>query len=166
MLPVRCLQQVRQPATIAIDKGQVGIVLADGTQITSRTLDGTYPNVRQLVPAEFAHALTVDRLQLLHALERVALIAVNHNSIVKLSTATKILEITAEADANSGAESLVTTGTLPDLAINVHYLIDGLKTMGAKSVTLSANTATAPVTLTPEGVCGHTYLIMPVQVRT
>ena len=166
VLPVRCLQQVRQPATIAIDKGQVGIALADGTQITSRTLDGTYPNVRQLEPAEFAHALTVDRLQLLHALERVALIAVNHNSIVKLSTATKILEITAEADANSGAESLVTTGTLPDLAINVHYLIDGLKTMGAKSVILSANTATAPVTLTPDGISSHTYLIMPVQVRS
>ena len=165
VLPVRCLQQVRQPATIAIDKGQVGIALADGTQITSRTLDGTYPNVRQLVPTEFAHALTVDRLQLLHALERVAIIAVNHNSIVKLSTATKILEITAEADANSGAESLVTTGTLPDLAINVHYLIDGLKTMGAKSVTISANTTTTPVTLTPDGKDGHTYLVMPVQIR-
>ena len=41
VLPVRCLQQVRQPATIAIDGGQVGIALADGTQITSRTLDGT-----------------------------------------------------------------------------------------------------------------------------
>jgi DNA polymerase-3 subunit beta len=166
VLPVRCLQQVRQPATIAIDKGQVAIALADGTQITSRTLDGTYPNVRQLVPIEFAYALTVDRLQLLHALERVALIAVNHNSIVKLSTATKILEITAEADANSGAESLVTTGILPDLAINVHYLIDGLKTMSVKSVTLSANTATAPVTLTPDGISGHTYLIMPVQVKS
>ena len=165
VLPVRCLQQVRQPATIAIDKGQVGIALADGTQITSRTLDGTYPNVRQLVPTEFAHALTVDRLQLLHALERVAIIAVNHNSIVKLSTATKILEITAEADANGGAESIVTTGTLPDLAINVHYLIDGLKTMGAKSVTISANTTTTPVTLTPDGKDGHTYLVMPVQIR-
>lgn len=165
VLPVRCLQQVRQSAIIAISKGQVGIALADGTQITSRTLEGTYPDVRQLVPAEFAHALTVDRLQLLRALERVAIIAVNHNSIVKLSTATKTLQITAEADANSGAESLVTTGTLPDLAINVHYLIDGLKTMGAKSVTISANTATAPVTLTPDGVSSHTYLIMPVQVR-
>ena len=166
VLPVRCLQQVRQPATIAIDKGQVGIALADGTQITSRTLEGTYPNVQQLIPTEFAHALTVDRVQLLRALERVAIIAVNHNSVVKLSTATKILEITAEADANSGAESIVTTGTLPDLAINVTYLIDGLKTMDAKSVTISANTTTTPVTLTPDGKDGHTYLVMPVQIRS
>ena len=166
VLPVRCLQQVRQPAVIAISKGQVGIALADGTQITSRTLEGTYPNVQQLIPTEFAHALTVDRVQLLRALERVAIIAVNHNSVVKLSTATKILEITAEADANSGAESIVTTGTLPDLAINVTYLIDGLKTMDAKSVTISANTTTTPVTLTPDGKDGHTYLVMPVQIRS
>ena len=166
VLPVRCLQQVRQPAVIAISKGQVGIALADGTQITSRTLEGTYPNVQQLIPTEFAHALTVDRVQLLRALERVAIIAVNHNSVVKLSTATEILEITAEADANSGAESIETTGTLPDLAINVTYLIDGLKTMDAKSVTISANTTTTPVTLTPDGKDGHTYLIMPVQIRS
>lgn len=166
VLPVRCLQQVRQSAVIAISKGQVGIALADGTQITSRTLDGTYPNVQQLIPAKFAHSLTVDRVQLLRALERVAIIAVNHNSVVKLSTATEVLAITAEADANSGAESIVTTGTLPDLAINVTYLIDGLKTMNAKSVTISANTTTTPVTLTPDGKDGHTYLIMPVQIRS
>jgi len=162
VLPVRCLQQVRQPATIAIDKGQVGIVLADGTQITSRTLDGTYPNVRQLIPDTYSHSITINRVQLLNALQRVAVIGTN---VIKLDVQLKSLTLSAELDANSGIESLPITGSLPMLAFNPAYLIDGLRAFGSDTITINANSSTAPVVLTNPADSSQTYLVMPVQVR-
>ena len=162
VLPVRCLQQVRQPATIAIDKGQVGIVLANGTQITSRTLDGTYPNVRQLIPDTYSHSITINRVQLLNALQRVAVIG---TSVIKLDVQLKSLTLSAELDANSGIESLPITGSLPMLAFNPAYLIDGLQAFGSDTITINANSSTAPVVLTNPADSSQTYLVMPVQVR-
>jgi len=101
-------------------------------------------------------------------LERVALIAEAHNSVVKLEARNCDLTITAEADANNGKEQLAIEGTgTGTWAFNVHYLLDGVKAMrGHEQVTLSANATTTPVVLTPTGVNGVTYLVMPVQIRS
>jgi DNA polymerase-3 subunit beta len=163
-VPARTLQQVRQPATIAADGAHAAITLADGTRIISRILDGTYPNVQALVPAAFKATLTANREDLIAALERVAVIADQHNSIVKLESSAKQLKLSAEAETNSGIESIAATGKVPALAVNAHYLIDGLRSLDGETVTINANEATTPVVLT--GLPGQTYLVMPVQVRS
>jgi DNA polymerase-3 subunit beta len=153
--------------TIAVAKGQAVIDAGDGITIYSRIMDGTYPDVAKLVPAEFKSTITADRRRLTRALERVAIIADAHNSIVKLTAGAGGLAITAEADANNGKELLKVEGAVNGAwAFNVHYLLDGIKAFKpAEAITLHANTATTPVVLTPSGVDGVTYLVMPVQVR-
>ena len=147
---------------IAAAAGQAVIDAGDGITIYSRILDGTYPDVAKLIPAEFKHTMELDRHRLVRALERVAIIA----EVAKL-TAGKHLVITAEADANNGTESIAYEGTAKgSWAFNIHYLLDGLKAMrSADTVTLSANAATAPVVLQPADESGMTYLIMPVQIK-
>jgi DNA polymerase-3 subunit beta len=154
-------------ASIAVAHGQAVIDAGDGITIYSRIIDGTYPDVTKLVPAEFKSTITVDRRRLTRALERVAIIADAHNSIVKLTAGSGGLAITAESDANNGKELLKVEGTATGTwAFNVHYLLDGIKAFKpAEAVTISANSATTPVVLTPAGVDGVTYLVMPVQVR-
>ena len=149
--------------TIAIAKGQAVINAGDGITIYSRILDGTYPDVTKLIPASFNHTITIDRHRLTRALDRVAIIG----EVVKLTAASGGLSITAEADANNGKELLATDGTATGTwAFNVHYLLDGLKAFkGHDAVTLSANAPTTPVVLTPAGIDGVTYLVMPIQVR-
>jgi DNA polymerase III subunit beta len=159
-IPARAIRRIEGNVLLAIDKHQAAMVTADGTTITSRLIDGTYPNVQQLIPTSYEHTLTCERKQLLHALERVAVIG----DIIKL-TAAKQLTITAETDAGSGAESLAATGTLPPCAFNASYLIDGLKGLPGDAVTISANGPTTPVVLTPTSIDGVTYLVMPVQIR-
>ena len=156
--------------TLAAAAGQAVIDAGDGITIYSRILDGTYPNVAALLPTSFEHTLELDRHRLVRALERIALIAEAHNSVVQLLIGDKgTMIISAEADANSGTEAIKYTGTSGKLALafNVHYLLDGLKAMrGHDTVTLSANAPTTPVVLTPSGNNGVTYLVMPVQVRS
>ena len=153
---------------IAHAGGHCVIDAGDGITIYSRILDGKYPDVAALIPPIFKQRFTVDRHRLTRALERVALIAEAHNSVVKLTVANDLMVITAEADANNGKEQLGVDGSaIGTWAFNVNYLLDGLKAFkGCESVTLSANSATTPVVLTPANVEGQTYLVMPVQIRS
>jgi DNA polymerase-3 subunit beta len=152
---------------IAAANGQAVIDAGDGITIYSRILDGAYPDVAKLIPTTFEHVITLDRHRFARCLERVALIAEAHNSVVKLTATPGSLTITAEADASNGKELITYTGTASGAwAFNVHYLLDGLKAFrSAESVTLSANGPTTPVVLTPSNASDQTYLIMPVQIR-
>ena len=140
----------------------------DRITITTRTIDGTYPNYRQLIPESFKHNITIDRRGLMASLERVAVLADQHNSVVKLTIRDQQLTIRAEIqDVGSGAETLaVDSATDADAAFNVRYLLDGLKVLATTEVLLCMNSATTPVVLAPvDGDTLQTYLIMPVQVK-
>ena len=155
-------------ADIASARDHISIQLGD-TTILSRLLEGTYPNVEQLIPKKFDHKLELNRHKLIDALERVAVIASNHNDVVMLRYQDSLLSINAETDAASGGE-LVTCESATDgnfkFGVNVHYLIDGLKAIAGPNVILSANTPTLPFILQPaEDPSSQLVLIMPVQVR-
>ena len=155
---------------IAAAAGQAVIDAGDGITIYSRILDGTYPDVAKLIPPTFEHTITLDRHRLTRCLERVALIAEAHNSVVNLLIGDNdTMVITADSDGSNGTEAIKYTGTTGKLALafNVHYLLDGLKAFrSSETVTLSANGATTPVVLTPTNAPDQTYLIMPVQIRS
>ncbi|MFM2081232.1 MAG: hypothetical protein RLZZ124_1339 [Cyanobacteriota bacterium] len=151
------------------DRGQVVFQWADQV-LTSRSLDGTYPNYRQLIPESFSRNLCLDRRALVSALERVAVLADQHNNVVKLSSdpAAGQLAISADAqDVGSGSESLAAdvTGEAIQIAFNVRYVLEGLKAMGAERVDLRCNAPTTPVVLAPHDDPAFTYLVMPVQIR-
>jgi DNA polymerase-3 subunit beta len=154
---------------IAAAAGQAVIDAGDGITIYSRILDGTYPDVAKLIPPTFEHTVTLDRHRFARCLERVALIAESHNSVVNLLIGdANTMVITADSDGSNGTEAIKYDGTAGKLALafNVHYLLDGLKAFrSSESVTLSANGPTTPVVLTPTDASDQTYLIMPVQIR-
>lgn len=154
------------------DQGQVVFLRADQV-VTSRTLDGMYPKYNQLVPDTFSRSFTVGRLPIVTALERVAVLADQQNSVVKLSVATseRQLRICAEVqDVGRGDESVPLVGgegSDMDVAFNVRYLLDGLKVIPTPEVTFQMNNPTNPVVLRPHGGdVQFTYLVMPVQIRT
>ncbi|QNG29046.1 DNA polymerase III subunit beta [Synechococcus sp. LTW-R] len=151
------------------DRGQVVFQWADQV-LTSRSLDGTYPNYRQLIPESFGRQLQVDRKGLLSALERVAVLADQHNNVVKLTSdpAAGQLSISADAqDVGSGSEAIgaQVSGDSIQIAFNVRYVLEGLKAMGSEQVQLQCNAPTTPVVLAPQDDSSFTYLVMPVQIR-
>ncbi|MGA0292011.1 MAG: DNA polymerase III subunit beta [Synechococcus sp.] len=151
------------------DRGQVVFQWADQV-LTSRSLDGTYPNYRQLIPESFGRQLQVERKGLLSALERVAVLADQHNNVVKLTSdpAAGQLSISADAqDVGSGSEAIgaQVSGDAIQIAFNVRYVLEGLKAMGSEQVQLQCNAPTTPVVLAPQDDSSFTYLVMPVQIR-
>jgi DNA polymerase-3 subunit beta len=178
-VPARSLRELERllssrggsdPVSLFCDRGQVVFQWADQV-LTSRSLDGTYPNYRQLIPESFSRTIQVDRRALIAGLERVAVLADQHNNVVKLSTEAGSGQLLIQADAQdvgSGSEALAAeiNGEPIEIAFNVRYLLDGLKAMAADQVVLHCNAPTTPAVLRAADDGAFTYLVMPVQIRS
>ncbi|MEO1402766.1 MAG: DNA polymerase III subunit beta [Cyanobacteria bacterium J06635_1] len=164
------LYQGTEPISLRFDPTQVVFELGD-QRITTRLLEGQYPNYRQLIPQQFERQLTLDRKQFMAALERIAVLADQRNNIVKLSVISSEQSIALSVEAQevgSGREVLPAqiTGEDLDIAFNVRYLLEGLKALPSTEVQIQCNSATSPAILTPLSGMKMTYLVMPVQIRS
>jgi DNA polymerase-3 subunit beta len=161
----------QEPLSLFCERGQVVVLWADQV-LTTRSLDGAYPNYGQLIPQEFGRHLRLNRRAFAAALERVAVLADQHNNVVKLSSDPASGRVQLRADAQevgNGSEDLAATveGEPIEIAFNVRYLVDGLKAMASEEVELRCNGPTTPAVLAPLGEDGaFTYLVMPVQIRS
>ena len=152
------------------DKGQVVFISSDQI-ITTRTLEGIYPNYSQLIPDTFSKIISFNKKKLTDALERIAVLADQQSSVVKI----KLEEdgfaiISADAqDIGNANESLPVSysGEKFDIAFNVRYLLEGLKVISSEKVVLKCNQSTTPAIIVPEdNLNSFTYLVMPVQIRS
>jgi DNA polymerase III subunit beta len=167
----RMLQMPQAGESIAVqfDHSQL-VVEWDNQRLTSRLLEGQYPNYRQLIPPQFGVQMTVERRLFATALERIAVLADQRNSIVKLNLDTAAQELVLSVDAQdvgSAREAIAAqiSGDDLEIAFNVKYLLDGLKALPSTEIQMQFNTATSPSVLSPLGGLKMTYLVMPVQVR-
>lgn len=177
-VPARALRELdrivamhegHEPISLNFDPGQIVLELG-GFRLTSRTLEGQYPAYSQLVPRSFERQVTVERRQLLSALERIGVLADRKNNIVKFSIdqEKQMLSLSVEAaDVGSGRESMSAqiTGESLDIAFNVKYAMESLKNLSATEIIIKLNSATSPVVLSPLTGVKMTHLIMPVQMR-
>ena len=178
-IPTRSLREIEKllslktfEETIKLfyDKGQV-VLISSNQIITTRTLEGSYPNYSQLVPDSFSKLLTFNTKTIIEALERIAVLADQQSSVVKIKLNNKGLAlISADAqDIGSANESVPVVSDIEEfeIAFNVRYLLEGLKVISSENVILKCNLPTTPVVIVPtDNINSFTYLVMPVQVRS
>lgn len=177
-IPARTLKELErilshyQELAIAVKFDQNQMIFEGNDQkLTSRLIDGSYPNYRQLLPKTFERQITVERKLFMSASERVAVLADQKNNIVKIAIDPLNQEIALSVDAPeiaTGRESLPAqvSGDQLEIAFNVKYLLDGLKALPSQEIILQMNTATSPAVIVPIGELKISYLIMPVQIRS
>ena len=178
-IPTRSLREIEKLLSLRssensiklfYDKGQV-VFISSNQIITTRTLEGAYPNYPQLIPDTFSKLFTFNTKNLIEALERIAVVADQQSNVVKIAVDKNDLAfISADAqDIGSASESLSVTyaGEKFDIAFNVKYLLEGLKVISCENVVLKCNLSTTPAIFVPEDNSNSfTYLVMPVQVRS
>ena len=161
---------ISKPINFFIDKGQVVFISLDEI-ITIRALEGSYPNYSQLLPNTFDNELEFDRKEFIASLERIGVLADQHNNVIKISTdsSANLIKITTDAqDIGTGLESLPVSfnGESFQIAFNVRYLLDGLKVIDSNLIKLSCNAPTTPAVFSPvDSDVNFTYLVMPIQIR-
>lgn len=168
VLPAATMKLIQdRTVRVSAAKGQAVISTDDDITIYSHIFDGKYPDLKSLIPQKYDHCFEVDRHRLLRCLERVAIVAEQHNSVIKIEAKQGELIITADADSFNGKEVMPFFGDAEGFwAFNVHYILDALKAFRQyPEVLISANSATTPVIIKPKAEVDQTYLVMPVQVR-
>src|SRR5205085_2890193 len=111
---------------------------ADGTWLTTRRIDGQFPNYRQLLPEQFEHELQLPREELLDVVRRVAIMA-QRNSPLRLRFAEGELTVSAVTqDVGEARESLPApyNGEPLDIGFNAEFLRDGIDSVEGDTLRL------------------------------
>ncbi|HEX6329987.1 MAG TPA: DNA polymerase III subunit beta [Actinomycetota bacterium] len=149
-----------------VDESQVAFQLGTLT-LTSRLIEGEFPNYRQLLPEQYENRLSVSRQQLMDAVRRVGLLARDTSPVrlefnalgVKLSSSSPDLGQAVEAvEARYEGEDLTA-------AFNPAYLADGLAATTGEGVRLEVRDGLKPGIVRGESE-DFTYLVMPVRLPT
>ena len=178
-IPTRSLREIEKLVSLRssensiklfYDKGQV-VFISSNQIITTRTLEGSYPNYSQLIPDNFTKLFTFNTKKIIESLERIAVLADQQSSVVKIKLKDKDLAlVSADAQDIGNASELVPVSfdfDQFDIAFNVRYLLEGLKVISSENVIFKCNLPTTPAVLVPEdNINSFTYLVMPVQVRS
>jgi DNA polymerase III subunit beta len=171
IVPERALSEAGRAA--ADQKSEIE-ALTDGSQIsfrvgtltlTSRLIEGEFPNYRQLLPESYESRLTISRQQLLEAVRRVGLLARDTSPVRMEFNALGVKLSSSSPDLGQAVETVEARYEGDDLtaAFNPQYLIDGLTAATGESVRIDIRDGLKPGVVRGEGD-ELTYLVMPVRL--
>ena len=136
------------------------------TRLTTRLIEGEFPNYRQLIPSSYPNRLTVAKEALLDAVRRVKLLA-RESAPVRIELKAGGLELTAATqDVGQAREELDAKyeGSEMVVAFNPEYLIAGVEAATGDEVVLETLDALKPAILRSTETTDFLYLLMPVRV--
>jgi DNA polymerase-3 subunit beta len=151
--------------TLAIGESQVGVT-AGGRTLTTRLIEGEFPNWRQLLPKDQPGSLTIDRDAFAEAVRRVGILA-QQGAPVRLDLSAGGVRLTAGTqDLGEAAEHVPGTfeGDPLAIAFNPAYLLDGIQAVASAELKLSVRDGLKPALLASATPDGFTYLLMPVRI--
>ena len=140
--------------------------LIDGVRLSTRLIEGEFPNYRGLIPQSQPNRLTVGRTALIDALRRVKLMA-REATPVRLTMSADGLELVAiTQDVGQAHEQLDAQyeGTDLTVAFNPDYLMNGLDVTPGDEVSIETVDTLKPALLRSLETTDFLYLLMPVRV--
>jgi DNA polymerase III subunit beta len=170
IVPSRALQELARIAS-AGDNVEVGVhenqVLfsVDGAWLTTRRIDGQFPNYRQLLPEQFEHELTLPRAEVLEVVRR-ASVMIQRATPLQLRFAEGELTVIARThEVGESRESMPVgfSGETLEIGFNADFLRDGLESMDGDDVRFKLISPLRPAVLQGEAD-DFTYLVMPIRL--
>jgi DNA polymerase III subunit beta len=170
IVPARALGELTRIAQagdgieLGVHENQVVFSTGDAL-LTTRRIDGQFPNYKQLVPETFDHELSLPREELLDVVRRVAVMA-QRNSPLRLRFADGELTVSAQTqDVGEGRESLPVSfsGEPLEIGFNAEFLRDGIESVGGEQLRLKLISPLRPAVLQGEAD-DFLYLIMPIRL--
>jgi DNA polymerase-3 subunit beta len=138
----------------------------DGVWLTTRRIDGQFPNYRQLIPESFEHEVAMDTREVLDVVRRIAVMA-QRNSPLRLRFAEGELTVSARTqDVGEAEESLPVSfnGEPLEIGFNAEFLRDGIESVTGDAVRFRLISPLRPCVLQAEGSDDFLYLIMPIRL--
>ena len=139
---------------------------AGRTRLSTRLIEGEFPNYRNLLPSSYPNLLTVSKAAMVEAIRRVKILA-QDSTPVRLTLGGDSVQLTAiTQDVGNAAEEIDASydGAEMTVAFNPDYLAAGIDAIDADDVTLATMDPMKPAVLRGAGQDDYLYLLMPVRV--
>ena len=141
------------------------IFRAGDVLLTTRRIDGQFPDYRQLIPEQFEHEVRLPRAELLEVVRRIAVMA-QRNLPLRLRFAEGELTISVQAqDLGEARETMPApfTGEPLEIGFNAEFLRDGIDSVEADEIDFRLISPLRPGLIRSEED-DFQYLIMPIRL--
>jgi DNA polymerase-3 subunit beta len=173
-VPVRALQELTRVAAadgvesieVTAKENQV-IFRAGDVVLSSRLIEGRFPNYKQLLPETYEHELRLSRSELLDVVKRISLMA-QKNAPLRMKFEDGALEVSAETpDIGEASESLPAPfkGETLEIGFNPEFLQDGLDSAESEELVFKLISPHRPGLIQSGDDGGFIYLVMPVRLN-
>ncbi len=113
----------------------------DNTVVTSRLIGGDYPNTHNIIPKTFNFFLEVNSREIISAMERVSLLSIERENVVKLSMSEEAVEVSSKsAQVGSASERIATfsyTGEPFEVSFNSEYVMAAIRAAQCDDITIA-----------------------------
>jgi len=139
----------------------------DDAVLTSKLIDGTFPDYERVIPSDNDKELEVDRKSFADAVDRVSAISAEKSRAVKLSLSPGALVLSASSpDSGSATEELEVAyqGDAMEIGFNSRYLLDIAQQIKGDTARLTLSDAASPTIVREVGDASALYVLMPMRV--
>jgi DNA polymerase-3 subunit beta len=162
---VRTLEGATGDVDMVVTKNQISLSYG-GVYLTSRVVDGIFPDYKQIIPKEFKTNVTVLKQDLVSALKVATIFSDKFNKLaIKVHPSEKLFEFaTRNADVGESVNKIesVLEGDDLDINFNYRYITDSFQSFETDSLSLGFNGLTRPLIIHGIGDKSFTYLVMPI----
>jgi DNA polymerase III subunit beta len=173
-VPARTLQELSRIATgegaeeIAITALEHQVIFTVGDVVlSSRLVEGRFPNYKQLLPETFEHELRMNGSELAEVVRRISLLA-QKNAPLRMAFSDGALEVSAQTpDVGEASESLPAPfkGDPIEIGFNPEFLRDGLESTESEDLVLKLISPLRPGLIESGDDGGFVYLVMPIRLN-
>ncbi len=172
-VPARALQELARVAqseddtlTVSVRSNQI-VFETGGGVLSSRLIDGQFPNYRQLLPEAYEHELTLGSGELTEVVRRISLMA-QKNAPLRLAFREGELTVSAQTpDVGEASETMPVPfgGEAFEIGFNPEFLRDGLESAADGDLVLKLISPLRPGLIESADGSGFLYLIMPIRLN-
>lgn len=149
---------------VCFNKNQISFS-SDNIYLTSRIIDGIFPDYKQIIPKDSSTEVVVLKQDLLNALKLSNIFSDKFNQVnLKISPKEKIFELSSinnDIGENKTYLDAVMKGESVELGFNYKYFLDCFQSINTDSVSIKLSGASRPMVISSVSDPSFTYLIMP-----
>jgi DNA polymerase-3 subunit beta len=162
----RLIENNETEVKIELSQGKIRFTLGE-TVLTSKLIDGTFPDYARVIPLGNDKQLTVDKKEFEQAVDRVSTVSSERGRAVKLSLSNgKLILSVTNPDSGSATEEIeVEYGADPlDIGFNSRYLLDIAAQLDGEAAVLKLADPGSPTLIQDPDTKGALYVLMPMRV--
>ena len=174
IVPRKCVGELRKlldeadgPVEVSLSASKIRFKLG-GAVLTSKLIDGTFPDYSRVIPTANDRLLKIDRKSLAQGVDRVAAIATTEKTrAVKIAMGRDKVTLSVTSPENGTAsEEIPADYTSPEFEVgfNYRYLLDILDQVGSDVVDVHLADAAAPTLIREGDSSDALYVLMPMRV--